>query len=120
MPLSAKQRARLIALAEQEGVDADELIAEAEAALAEREPAKPAPSGVEPSSAKPPKPSAPEPAAAPATEQPKLFMYHLPFVTVNEVRTKWLGLEPMEGGDENAAAFAARMQGTAAPKPEGT
>lgn len=88
--LTSSQRIRIEQEAAARGVDPDELIAEAEAVLAERD--KPAPTG---GSAKPGKTDVP------------LYMYHLPFVTVNEVRTRWLGLDPVAGGEQYAAEWAA-------------
>lgn len=108
MPISDQQRKRLEVIATEKGLDLDELIAEAEKMLASRT----APAGVKPAGDKPPPASTPASATSTsaAPEQPKLFQYHLPFVTVNEVRQKWLGLEAWsddDGGNENAAAFSA-------------
>lgn len=115
MPLSDQQRAKLQALAKERGLDIDTLVTEAENIISMREKA---PSGVKPSSDKPKTNEDPKPPAnATSTpEQPKLFMYHLPFVTVNEVRTRWLGLEAWsadDGGEDVAAAFAAVNTGGA-------
>ena len=93
--LTSSQRIRIEQEASARGVDPDELIAEAEAVLAERD--KPAPSG----SAKPGKTDVP------------LYMYHLPFVTVNEVRTRWLGLDAVAGGEQYAAEWAAERSAVA-------
>lgn len=103
MPLNQQQRAALEAAAEREGIDPAELIAAAEADLAEREgEAKPDAASTKPGSA----------------EQPKLFQYHLAFVKVREVRANWLGLtDPFPGDDEVAAAWAARFA-AAAPAPD--
>lgn len=50
--------------------------------------------------------------SAPSAEQPKLFQYHLPFVTVREVRSTWLGLtDPFPGDSEVAAVWAAKNGG---------
>lgn len=103
MPLTDKQREALEAKAKERGVDADALIAEAERIQ----------SGGEPSEPK-------TPGASAKGEKPNLYMYHLPFVTVNEVRTIWLDLPPVAGGDEFAAAFAAKQGApmTEAPREE--
>jgi len=95
MPLSSKQRAALEAKAKEKGLDPAKLIAEAEsmqsAAPAKSENSKDAPA---------------------STEQPKLFMYLLPFVTVREVREVWLGLkESFPGDSEVASAWAAKQGG---------
>jgi hypothetical protein len=97
MPLTSKQRAALEEKAKEKGVDAAKLIAAAEA-LSSTE--KPAPSA---DKAKP---------AGDAAVKPNLYMYHLPFVTVNEVRTLWLDLDPVAGGDEYAGVWAAKQGGT--------
>jgi hypothetical protein len=99
MPLTDKQRKALEAKAKEKGVDSAKLIAAAEA-LGQ--------SGKEPSS----DPKAP--GAAAKGEKPNLYMYHLPFVTVNEVREIWLDLEPVAGGEEFAGVWAAKQ---GAPKP---
>lgn len=86
MPLTDKQRAALEAKAKEAGVDAAKLIAEAESLSgggSEREVTSEAGAGGEP---------------------PKLFMYHLPFVRVREVRRIWLGLDESFPGDEAIAA----------------
>ncbi|HYF01054.1 MAG TPA: hypothetical protein VEJ18_19175, partial [Planctomycetota bacterium] len=78
MPLSDEQIAALRAAAAREGVDADALIAAAE--------------------------SPSEPGQAPEGEKPKLYMYLLPFVTVKEVRSFWLGQTAPFPGDSMPAA----------------
>ena len=101
--LTTEQRARLKSEAERRGIDPDELIAEAEKLAPDEKPAdeKPAKAG------------------APAKTDKPLYMYHLPFVTVNEVRTVWLGLGPIAGGDANAAKYAAENSGApATTKPD--
>ena len=50
-------------------------------------------------------------------EKPNLYMYHLPFVTVNEVREIWLDLPAVAGGDEYAGVWAAKHGSTAKPEP---
>ena len=91
MPLTEEQKSMLRAKAAERNVDPGALIAEAER-LTQSSGAGSAAS------------SSSTPAAK--TDKP-LYMYHLPFVTVNEVRTIWLGLDPIAGGDEYAAKFAA-------------
>lgn len=103
MPLTSKQRALLEASAKENGVDPAKLIAEAEAITGE---------GAE--DAGDPK----TPGAAAKGVKPNLYMYHLPFVTVNEVRTIWLDLDPVAGGDEYAGVWAAKQGGTTKPDPE--
>lgn len=105
MPLSEEQKAELRAQAEAAGIDPARAIAAAES-IAEAESARDAPDDEKPKSAK-------AGAAPPAEELPKLFMYHLPFVRVREVRQRWLGLtEAFPGDDEVAAQWAAKMQPT--------
>lgn len=123
MALSENQRAALARIAEERGLDFATLVAQAEEIVGRRAPT----SGVKPSGDRPDPEPAGAPANAPSTntpaanataEQPKLFMYLLPFVTVNEVRTVWLGREAWsdeDGGNENAAAFAARQSGAPTP-----
>lgn len=117
MAITPEQRTKLEALAKERGLDVDELLAQAEQIAAARAKASP------PAATTPPSPAAantPTSVAAPDDAQPKLFQYHLPFVTVNEVRTKWLGLDAWDaadGGDDNAAAFAAAQAGAPAPSP---
>ena len=103
MPLSPEQRSMLSAEAKRRGIDEAKLIAAAESQLASDTKAGSDAGRKPPSSDKP------------AGDKP-LYMYHLPFVTVNEVRTIWLGLEPLDGGDENAAKYAAaQVAGPAKP-----
>jgi hypothetical protein len=101
--LSDQQRAALEAEAKRRGVDPAKLIAAAEAQSS---------GGVAA-----PAPKAPTGPTATKNENP-LYQYHLPFVTVNEVRQGWLGLGPMDGGEENAAKYAARMLAGETTKPE--
>lgn len=102
MPLSSNQRAALEAKARERGVDPAKLIAEAESMLSADQ------SG-----------SGNAQDAAPA-EQPKLFMYLLPFVTVREVRQVWLGLSDSFPGDgEVASAWAAKQGGGSGGAPDG-
>ena len=94
--LTSAQTAALRAEAERRGVDPGELIAAAE------ELSGPAdqPKGK---------------ASAPAKTDRPLFMYHLPFVTVNEVRTVWLGLDPVAGGDQYAGEWASQRAASTSP-----
>src|SRR5690349_4271610 len=71
MALTNEQRSQLAAEAQKRGIDPAALIAAAEKQLGER-----------------PEPKSPATADAPTQDQPKLFMYLLPFVTVREVREK--------------------------------
>lgn len=100
MPLDDKQRALLEAEAKKRGLDPAALIAEAEKLV----------SGQAADSAAPKAPG-----ASATGEKPNLYMYHLPFVTVNEVRTIWLDLDPVPGGEEYAAAWAAKQSGGGTP-----
>ena len=88
--LTSQQRAALEAKAKETGVDPAKLIAEAENISA----------GGQASS------SVTQPA-----DQPKLYMYLLPFVTVREVREKWLGLSDSFAGDSEVAAEWAMKHG---------
>jgi len=102
--LTPDQRDRLKAEAEKRGIDPNALIAEAEKM-----------SDDEPAETKPVK----DGGASSSTEQPKLFMYLLPFVTVREVRQKWLGLTDSFAGDgEVASKWAAKQGGESAPAPD--
>jgi hypothetical protein len=95
--LTEKQKAALRAEAALRSIDADDLIAEAEGL-----------------SSAPKADGPPEKAGA----TPPLYMYHLPFVTVNEVRTRWLGLDSVTGGEQYASEWAAEHAGApAATKP---
>lgn len=94
MPLTDEQRAKLEAAAKERGLDPAALIREAEK-IAPR-----AGQDDDPGSDRDEQPK----------EQPKLFMYLLPFVTVREVRQVWLGLKDSFPGDsEVAAAWAAKQ-----------
>lgn len=110
MPLSPEQEKALRDTAEAEGIDADELIAVAEELDSEQQKKPRADDEGKSDGSKAAK-------AAPAAEakvKPNLYMYLLPFVTVNEVRTIWLELDPIEGGEMNAAKYAA-LQTAGAP-----
>jgi len=96
MPINDSQRALLEAEAKKRGIDPVALIREAEALTAGSPISKDAPKA---------------PGASAKGEKPNLYMYHLPFVTVNEVRTIWLDLEPVDGGDEYAGVWAAKQSG---------
>jgi hypothetical protein len=100
MPLSSDQRAMLEAEAQRRGIDPAKLIDAAEKDLAGASGSQPA-GGASAKAAK--------------AETPPLYMYHLPFVTVNEVRTVWLGLGAVAGGDQYAADWAAERASAAAP-----
>lgn len=52
-----------------------------------------------------------------AAEKPKLFMYLLAFVTVDEVRENWLGLPPgpFPGNGQVAAAWAQKFAQQSGP-----
>ena len=100
MPLSDKQRALAIEEAKRRGIDEAALIAEMERLADEKPDAK-----SDDAKGKPP-----------SGEPPKLFMYHLPFVRVREVRQVWLGLtESFPGDDEIASEWAAKHGADAAP-----
>lgn len=92
MSLSNEQRMKLEAAARRRGIDPKKLIAAAERGGDDVESTK---AGIESEST--------------TKEKANLYMYLLPFVTVNEVRTVWLELEPIAGGEEYAAAFAAKQ-----------
>jgi hypothetical protein len=100
MPLTSKQKAALETKAKEKGIEPAKLLAAAEALSSE---------GAASSEPK-------TPGAAAKGEKPNLYMYHLPFVTVNEVRTIWLDLEPVAGGEEYAGIWAAK-QGAPAKEP---
>ncbi len=115
MRLSPEQRARLVTEATRLGVDPDELIAAAEEELGADDQGD-TQSG--PQRANPPdkaKAAAAEAKVEPSSVakdpklKPPLYQYHLPFVTVNEVRTIWLELPEVAGGDMNAAKYAAQQ-----------
>lgn len=95
MPLTDKQRAALEAKAKEKGVDAKDLIAAAETLSTAGDQGSQSDSKT--------------PSASAKGEKPNLYMYHLPFVTVNEVRTIWLDLDPVAGGDEYAGVWAAKQ-----------
>lgn len=97
MPLTNEQRALLTEEAKKRGLDPDKLIAAAER-------------GSEGSTGKPA-----TTAGVPGKEKPNLYMYLLPFVTVNEVRTIWLELDPVAGGEQYAGEWAAKQGGVDAP-----
>lgn len=97
MPLSPEQVTALRAAAEREGVDPDALVAAAETGASGADQKD---TGASPT----------------ATEPPKLFQYHLPFVLVRELRSKWLGLDERIADDEMLCAeFALKHGGAPAP-----
>lgn len=98
MALTSEQRSRLEAEAKRRGVDPAALVAEAEALSEE--------SAASDESGKPAKPA--------KTDAP-LYAYHLPFVTVNEVRTVWLGLGPVPGGEQYAGEWIVERSAGAKP-----
>lgn len=106
-PLSDEQLAAIEKVAAKEGVDPKKL-ADAAERIQDGEAAGPSSSaGGKPPTAKP---------VAPDPQTPKLYMYLLPFVTVAEVRSKFLGLTaPFAGDKEVAADWAAEHGGTSAP-----
>ena len=97
MPLTDEQRAALAAEAEKRGIDPAKLIAAADK------------SGQTPVTGK----------DAVSTDEapPNLYIYPLPFLTVNEVRMHWLKLPPVTGGEQYAGEWAAQ-RGVAAAKPD--
>lgn len=109
MALSSEQRAALKAEAERRGVDVDELIAAAELEL----------EGDDAGDEKNKTAGKAAPAAAAAPAQPPLYQYHLPFVTVNEVREKWLGLGPVAGGEMYAGEWIAKQTSSASSSRSG-
>ena len=98
MPLSSAQREALVAEANRQGIDSAKLLELAERTSGEGKSSK-------------------EGGDAPSKEKPALYMYLLPFVTVNEVRTIWLELDPVSGGDEYAGAWAAKQSGNGGGTP---
>lgn len=98
--LTEDQKNKLRTRAADSGVDPDALIAEAEKITSASDQTGNA---------------APSPGSAP-TDPPKLFQYHLPFVTVREVRQVWLGLtEAFPGDNRVAAEWAAEHGGGSSP-----
>lgn len=94
MPLSDEQRAEIEKVAAKEGVDPAKLAAAAERIVS----GQPARVGAK--------------AGQQADhEQPKLDMYLLPFVTVQEVREHWLGLTDAFPGDRQVASKWAAANG---------
>ena len=94
MPLSEQQKATIERVAAERGVSVADLTAEAERMLAEQ-----------------PRTANEKATSGAVAEQPKLFMYLLPFVTVREVRMVWLGLEASFAGDDEVASSWAAKQG---------
>lgn len=92
MPLSAEQKAKLQAEAARRGIDPAKLIAAAERAIDADS-------------------AGPEARSSAPGDPPKLFQYHLPFVTVREVRQKWLGLTESFPGDSAIASEWAAKHG---------
>ena len=100
MPLSDEQREKLEAEARRRGIDPAKLIAAAD------------------KSTQTDTTGGKATAATSDSAPPNLYMYHLPFVTVNEVRTVWLKLPAISGGDQYAGEWAAQRGAT--PKPDDT
>ena len=92
MALSPKDEAKLREAATAEGVDPDALVDAAQA----------------------PDDAARGDQSAPSANQPKLYMYLLPFVTVAEVRERFLGLTDSFPGDASVASDWAREHPVAA------
>ncbi len=100
MPLNAKERDALRAEAERQGMDPDEFIAGAEAADEVPDKKKPdgsAGGGVPPA-------------------EVKVYQYHLPFMTVNEVRA-FIGLPATAGGDVTTGEWLASHGGVVGATP---
>lgn len=98
MPLSDEQKTKLAAEAQKRGLDPAKLIAAADKAAQA-----------------PATKSKVDAAASADLPPPNLYLYHLPFVTVNEVRMIWLKLDAVAGGDQYAAEWAAKQ--VAKPEP---
>lgn len=110
MPLSKQQEEKVRAYAQANGLDEERLVQEA-SKVQDSDAGQVAQEGSTPNSGGPPSSS---------TEKPKLFQYHLPFVTVKEVRQNWLGLtDPFPGDNEVAAEWSAKYEGSSEPPPEG-
>lgn len=105
MPLTSKQRSALEAKAKEKGIDSAKLIEAAESLADAGDKQDAAASDTKATG------------ASASGEKPNLYMYHLPFVTVNEVRTIWLDLPPVAGGDEYAGIWAAK-QGAGSTPPD--
>lgn len=103
MPLPKGLEAKIRERAEAEGFDADDAIEQATARYENRDaPSADRSTGKE------------APTKGGNVDQPKLFMYLLPFVTVAEVRRVWLQIDaPFPGDGEVAAAWAAKISGPA-------
>ena len=97
MPLSDEQRAKIEEEAKRRGIDPAKLIAAAD-------------------KAKQTQTSTSKVDADVSTDEapPNLYMYHLPFVRVNEVRERWLKLPPLTDGDMLTGEWLAK-HGTATP-----
>lgn len=102
--LTKLEEAALRKRAEEQGIDPEEYLAAARAVDAE------ASAGDKGGAA---------PKGAPgAAEPPKLFQYHLPFITVKELREKWLGLtEKIDDEDLPCGEWLAKHGGALAGSP---
>ena len=111
MPLNEEQEAKVRAYAQKNGLDEEKLVEEANK-IQDSGAGQVAQEGSTPDNGGPPSSS---------TEKPKLFQYHLPFVTVKEVRQNWLGLtDSFPGDNEVAAEWAAKYESSAeSTTPEG-
>jgi hypothetical protein len=99
MPLTKEQEDAVRAEATRRGIDPEKLIKAADLASRDKNRDSGGSKAADDSGA--------------SSDQPKLYQYHLPFVTVREVRQVWLGLkEPFKGDDEIAAEWAAKFAGT--------
>jgi hypothetical protein len=106
MPLTERQRAALESEAKRRGLDVAALIREAESLAGNGN------DGARGDASADAKPTE-------KNDRP-LYMYHLPFVTVNEVRTIWLGLDPIAGGEKIASKWAAEQSAPpSSPSDEG-
>lgn len=95
MSLSREQVAALRALAEQEGVDPDELVSVAKEESENDEPAEPG-------------------ASSGPLKADRLLIGHFPYMTTNEIRAA-VGLSAIPGGDMPSGAWLAKNGGAQSP-----